>query len=161
AAVAAGGRGHHQLARLQHRRAGRVAAGRGDPAGRREPLPSRRVTLGPAKAATCRASPRGPSGDDPIVRLCHHPPPPPAPPPAVPRRAATLVLLRDGETGVEVLMLRRVDRVDDRSSGAYVFPGGTLDAADRDAHAVCAGLDDAQASARLSLPEHGLDYVVA
>jgi len=81
--------------------------------------------------------------------------------PAVPRRAATLVLVRDGADGIEVLMLRRVDRVDDRSSGAHVFPGGTLDAGDGQAHAWCAGLDDAQASARLGLPSHGLDYVVA
>ena len=81
--------------------------------------------------------------------------------PAVPRRAATLVLVRDSAEGVEVLMLRRVDRVDDRSSGAHVFPGGTLDAADAEAHASCAGLDDVQASARLGVASHGLDYFVA
>jgi glyoxylase-like metal-dependent hydrolase (beta-lactamase superfamily II)/8-oxo-dGTP pyrophosphatase MutT (NUDIX family) len=47
----------------------------------------------------------------------------------VPRPAATLILLRDGAGGVEVLMMQR-----SKSSvflgGAYVFPGGSLDATD-------------------------------
>ena len=47
------------------------------------------------------------------------------------------------------------------NSGAWVFPGGVLDAADRDAHASCIGLDDAAASARLGLPHGGLDYYIA
>ncbi|HEX6363430.1 MAG TPA: MBL fold metallo-hydrolase [Albitalea sp.] len=81
--------------------------------------------------------------------------------PAVPRPAATLVLLRDGNDGVEALMLRRIERAGDRSSGAYVFPGGTLDPADAAAHACCTGLDDARASERLGLAANGLDYVVA
>ncbi len=56
-----------------------------------------------------------------------------APPrdPAAPRPAATVVLIRDRDTGPEVLLLRRV-----RSSGfvpgAWVFPGGRVDAADAD-----------------------------
>jgi glyoxylase-like metal-dependent hydrolase (beta-lactamase superfamily II)/8-oxo-dGTP pyrophosphatase MutT (NUDIX family) len=58
-------------------------------------------------------------------------------------------------------MLQRVERADDRSSGAYVFPGGTLDAGDAVAHGCCVGLDDAAASVRLGLPAHGLDHVVA
>jgi glyoxylase-like metal-dependent hydrolase (beta-lactamase superfamily II)/8-oxo-dGTP pyrophosphatase MutT (NUDIX family) len=81
------------------------------------------------------------------------------PPP--PRRAATLVLLRDGAGGLEVLLLKRIERSNDRSSGAWVFPGGTLDAADAAQHACCAGLDDGQASARLGLDANGLDYYVA
>ena len=85
----------------------------------------------------------------------------PAPPIAVPRRAATLVVVRDGEAGMEVLLLRRVERSGDRSSGAFVFPGGTLDAADGRWHAQCAGLDDAQASRRLGVASGGLDYYIA
>jgi glyoxylase-like metal-dependent hydrolase (beta-lactamase superfamily II)/8-oxo-dGTP pyrophosphatase MutT (NUDIX family) len=49
-----------------------------------------------------------------------------------PRPAATLALLRDGPDGPEVLMLQRTkDAV--FLGGAYVFPGGALDAADSDA----------------------------
>src|SRR5262249_7479324 len=52
-------------------------------------------------------------------------------------------------------------RSNDRSSGAFVFPGGTLDRGDRLLHGWCRGLDDAAASARLQLAENGLDYYVA
>jgi glyoxylase-like metal-dependent hydrolase (beta-lactamase superfamily II)/8-oxo-dGTP pyrophosphatase MutT (NUDIX family) len=62
---------------------------------------------------------------------------------------------------MEVLLLRRIQRVDDRSSGAFVFPGGTLDPADAALHACCVGLDDGQASQRLALDSGGLDYYVA
>ncbi len=54
--------------------------------------------------------------------------------PATPRQAATVVLMREGPTGgrpPEILLVRRV-----RSSGfvpgAWVFPGGRVDRADRD-----------------------------
>lgn len=46
-----------------------------------------------------------------------------------PRPAATVVLLRDGARGPEVLMLRRHGS-SDVLGGAYVFPGGKLDDAD-------------------------------
>jgi len=81
--------------------------------------------------------------------------------PADARRAASLLLLRDGPDGLEVLMLRRAERVGDAGSGAAVFPGGLLDARDREAHAHCIGNDDAALSARLRLPEGGLDYAIA
>lgn len=81
--------------------------------------------------------------------------------PADARRAASLMLLRDGEAGLEVLMVRRAERDGDLRSGACVFPGGVLDPADRDAHAFCVGPDDRVASARLGLPEGGLDYLIA
>lgn len=77
------------------------------------------------------------------------------------RRASSLLVVRDGSAGMEVLMLRRVDNPNDRSAGAFVFPGGTLDAQDGGLHGICAGLDDAAASARLSLPGEALDYYVA
>jgi glyoxylase-like metal-dependent hydrolase (beta-lactamase superfamily II)/8-oxo-dGTP pyrophosphatase MutT (NUDIX family) len=77
------------------------------------------------------------------------------------RRAASLLLLRDAAAGLEVLMLRRAEREGDLRSGAAVFPGGVLEPRDRDAHAFCTGTDDAALSARMGLPEGGLDYAVA
>jgi glyoxylase-like metal-dependent hydrolase (beta-lactamase superfamily II)/8-oxo-dGTP pyrophosphatase MutT (NUDIX family) len=80
------------------------------------------------------------------------------------RLAASLLLLRDrpdGQPGLEVLMLRRAEREDDMRSGAAVFPGGVLDARDREAHALSIGPSDAEASAWLGLAEGGLDYLVA
>ena len=78
-----------------------------------------------------------------------------------PRRSASLIVLRDGTHGLEVLMLRRAERAGDQNSGAAVFPGGHLDAADGRAHPLCNGWTDAQASARLGLAEGGLNYWVA
>jgi 8-oxo-dGTP pyrophosphatase MutT (NUDIX family) len=46
-----------------------------------------------------------------------------------PRPAATVVLLRDADEGLEVLMIRRHAQ-SDVLGGAYVFPGGKLDPAD-------------------------------
>ncbi len=77
------------------------------------------------------------------------------------RTAASLLLLRDGAGGLEVLMLRRAERDGDLRSGAVVFPGGVLDVRDRAAHAHCLGSDDAAMSARLGLAAGGLDYAVA
>ena len=45
--------------------------------------------------------------------------------------AATVMLLRDGEAGVEVFMLRRT-KAAAFAGGMYVFPGGKLDPADGD-----------------------------
>jgi glyoxylase-like metal-dependent hydrolase (beta-lactamase superfamily II)/8-oxo-dGTP pyrophosphatase MutT (NUDIX family) len=81
--------------------------------------------------------------------------------PAVPRLAATVAVLRDGGEGPEVLLVRRAERAGDRHAGAFVFPGGTVDAGDRALHALCDGLDDAEASRRLGVPAHGLDAYVA
>jgi 8-oxo-dGTP pyrophosphatase MutT (NUDIX family) len=72
--------------------------------------------------------------------------------PVEPRPAATVVLLRDTSAGPEVLLLRRV-----RSSGfvpgAYVFPGGRVDADDSSPalEARLTGLDGSTAAARLGL----------
>ena len=49
--------------------------------------------------------------------------------PAEPKAAATAVLMRDGETAPEILLLRR-HRSSGFVPGAYVFPGGRVDAAD-------------------------------
>jgi 8-oxo-dGTP pyrophosphatase MutT (NUDIX family) len=84
-------------------------------------------------------------------------------PDAVPvREAATVAVVRDGDVGLEVFMVRRtIDAV--FSPGAHVFPGGALDPEDRlaDLEPRCDGLDDATASAILGVPAGGLGYFVA
>ena len=54
--------------------------------------------------------------------------------PAPLRSAATVLLLRDSPQGIEVLMTRR-SMTASFAPGAYVFPGGGIDAADAEAHA--------------------------
>ncbi|MCU0944014.1 MAG: NUDIX domain-containing protein [Rubritepida sp.] len=49
--------------------------------------------------------------------------------PVTPRPAATLLLLRDGRAGLEVLMVARTREVD-FAAGALVFPGGRVEAED-------------------------------
>ncbi|WP_043112436.1 NUDIX domain-containing protein, partial [Pseudacidovorax intermedius] len=56
-----------------------------------------------------------------------HPPREPAPA----RAAATVLLLRDTELGMEVLMTRR-SATASFAPGAYVFPGGRVDEEDTD-----------------------------
>ena len=53
--------------------------------------------------------------------------------PALLRNAATVLLLRDTHLGIEVLMTRR-SMTASFAAGAYVFPGGGIDAADSAAH---------------------------
>ncbi len=55
--------------------------------------------------------------------------------PAPLRPAATVLLLRDGPQGIEVLMTRR-SMTASFAPGAYVFPGGGIDAADAQAHSM-------------------------
>ena len=49
--------------------------------------------------------------------------------PVAPKPAATVLLLRDGEAGLEVLMTRRSTKAS-FAPGAFVFPGGVVDQAD-------------------------------
>jgi len=79
-----------------------------------------------------------------------------------PRPAATVMLVRDGDVGFEVLMLKR-NLKSDFVGGAYVFPGGGVDALDASpgAEVLVEGLIDAEASSRLSLSSGGLAYYVA
>ncbi|HTZ09954.1 MAG TPA: hypothetical protein VMB72_12830 [Acidimicrobiales bacterium] len=94
-------------------------------------------------------------------------PDPAAPAPPVPARdAATIMLVRDGDTApepsLEVCMLRRhLDS--DFVGGAYVFPGGKVDDEDRGAaaEAVCAARSDEEASALLGVASGGLAFWVA
>jgi len=78
------------------------------------------------------------------------------------RDAATVMLVRDGTRGLEVFMLRR-NLQSDFVGGAYVFPGGAVDEADRhaDLEAVCKGRSDDQASTLLDVDKGGLAYWVA
>jgi 8-oxo-dGTP pyrophosphatase MutT (NUDIX family) len=80
----------------------------------------------------------------------------------VPRDAATIMLVRDGRSGLEVFMLRR-NLASVFVAGAYVFPGGAVDDADRhaDLESLCAGRTDEDASALLGVERGGLAYWVA
>ncbi|MBP6502048.1 MAG: MBL fold metallo-hydrolase [Rhodoferax sp.] len=53
--------------------------------------------------------------------------------PAPTRPAATVLLMRDGASGIELLMTRR-SMTASFAAGAYVFPGGGVDPADAAAH---------------------------
>jgi 8-oxo-dGTP pyrophosphatase MutT (NUDIX family) len=82
--------------------------------------------------------------------------------PLVPRDAATVMLVRDGEAGMEVCMLRRnLDSV--FVGGAYVFPGGAVDPDDGGPalESMCIGRTDADASRQLGIERGGLAYWVA
>lgn len=77
--------------------------------------------------------------------------------PASPRPAATLLLLRKGTPGPEVLLLRRSPRAG-FVPGAYVFPGGQVDAADghRTLFGRLDGLTESQARELLGRNDAGL-----
>lgn len=72
------------------------------------------------------------------------------------------MLVRDGPSGMEVFMLRR-NLNSDFVGGAYVFPGGAVDDADRhvDLEAVSVGRTDCAASEVLGVDKGGLAYWVA
>ena len=82
--------------------------------------------------------------------------------PPQPRHSASLIVLRDADDGIEVLMLRRAERAGDQNSGAAVFPGGLLDAGPTNSltHSPTASTMR-RASALLGRPSGGLDYWVA
>jgi 8-oxo-dGTP pyrophosphatase MutT (NUDIX family) len=73
--------------------------------------------------------------------------------PAVPRAASTILLLRDGPTGLEVFMVVRHHEID-FASGALVFPGGRMEAADaalaRQSAPVSDGLDETAQALRIA-----------
>lgn len=72
--------------------------------------------------------------------------------PAPTRPASTVVLMRDGEDGLEVLLMRR-NRNAGFVPGAYVFPGGRVDASDGEPDALerLDGLTPEAAAERLDL----------
>ncbi len=80
-----------------------------------------------------------------------------------PREAATIMLVKDApEGGIEVFMLKRNLQLD-FVGGAYVFPGGAVDAGDgqvvKDQSLIIG--DDREASATLGITEGGLRFWVA
>lgn len=78
------------------------------------------------------------------------------------RPAATVMLVRDGDGGLEVFMVQRTHAAAFARS-QYVFPGGRVDEADHhvDFEPVVDGVDDATASSRLGLDAGGLAWLVA
>jgi 8-oxo-dGTP pyrophosphatase MutT (NUDIX family) len=71
--------------------------------------------------------------------------------PAVPRDAATVILLRQVEGGVEAFLLRRTAELE-FAPGAFVFPGGSVDARDADPGIGWAGPAPADFAALLDVP---------
>ena len=80
----------------------------------------------------------------------------------VPRPAATVMLVRDGALGMEVLMLQR-NFESAFVPGVHVFPGGTIDDEDESPslHARCDGPDDTTASRMLGVEKGGLAFWIA
>src|SRR6187399_186414 len=68
--------------------------------------------------------------------------------------AATVVLLRDGDGGLETLMLRKNSRL--AFGGMWVFPGGRIDDGDR-----AAGADELTAAANAAVREAAEESVLA
>src|SRR3954464_7579750 len=80
----------------------------------------------------------------------------------IPRPAATLILLRPGKDGPEILMIQRTQSAA-FLGGAYVFPGGALDPQDSDPRILkrIVGLTPEQANAGLKLGSGAIAYYVA
>ena len=76
-----------------------------------------------------------------------------------PLHAATVVLLRDGPAGMEVFLMKRHSK-SDVLGGAYVFPGGKVDAADAGAD-LHTRLDQPAQALHAALGEPGLDAATA
>ena len=79
-------------------------------------------------------------------------------PPPPTRDAATIVLMRDGEAGLEAYLLRRVASMA-FAAGMHVFPGGRVDPADTAAHTVWFGTHPGDWAGVLTADEglaHGL-----
>jgi 8-oxo-dGTP pyrophosphatase MutT (NUDIX family) len=81
--------------------------------------------------------------------------------PTIPEPAATVLLTRDYEQKIEVLMLKRAAKTN--FGGAWVFPGGKLDNHDNnlDFASLCHSLNDADASKKLNIKQGGINYWVA
>jgi 8-oxo-dGTP pyrophosphatase MutT (NUDIX family) len=72
------------------------------------------------------------------------------------RDAATLLLVRDAPTGLEVFMVERPGAAD--FGGMHVFPGGKVDSADATVEARCVALTDALASEQLGIARGGIAF---
>ena len=69
--------------------------------------------------------------------------------------AATVLLIRDSDEGLQVLMVKRSKRPP--FENLYVFPGGKIDESDKDQNLqdFCNTLDDKLASSKLGIDEEG------
>ena len=89
---------------------------------------------------------------------------PPGEPPSAPRPAATVVLVRPGPDGAEVLLTRRPATMA-FAAGIHVFPGGRVDVEDaRPEHPLADGLSADEAARRLAgqlPPDVALAHFVA
>jgi 8-oxo-dGTP pyrophosphatase MutT (NUDIX family) len=72
------------------------------------------------------------------------------------RPSATVVLVRDGNDGPELLLVLR--NANTSFGASYVFPGGVLEEADDLVGSHCAGLNDAAANAALDTAQGGSAY---
>jgi 8-oxo-dGTP pyrophosphatase MutT (NUDIX family) len=77
---------------------------------------------------------------------------------STPRNAATVAVVRDSPAGLETLLLQRAER-GDHNSGAWVFPGGLVDASDADVPVT--GLSDERANTILRVGQGGRAFYVA
>jgi 8-oxo-dGTP pyrophosphatase MutT (NUDIX family) len=75
------------------------------------------------------------------------------PPDSPDRRAAVAAVLREGEHGVELLFIHRAEDPRDPWSGHMAFPGGRVDAGDRDS--LAAAVREAEEELSLDLACHG------
>nr|BBJ06002.1 hypothetical protein YBY_38510 [Marinobacter nauticus] len=76
------------------------------------------------------------------------------------RPAATLVLTRDTENGIEVLLLQRTWEAI-FLPGYFVFPGGAVNEQESEAQPHVVGVEDGDISQTMSLDEGGADYMLA
>lgn len=78
------------------------------------------------------------------------------------RPAATIVVIREQNEALEILMLRRSSRAV-AATGAYVFPGGGVDDADVEVvtRGLVEGLDEVTAARRLAVVQGALQYYCA
>ena len=80
--------------------------------------------------------------------------------PARPEPSATVVILRDGLTGLEVLLLQRSAR-GEGGGGAWVFPGGRVEPGDHDAADPDPALALQRSAVRETREEAGLELAPA
>ena len=79
--------------------------------------------------------------------------------PALAKPSATIVVLREGSSGPEVLLVKR--RAGDAFGDSYAFPGGVVDDDECASHVFSGGVTPQEANALLGVAQGGLDYFSA